>query len=84
MERAGVRLPVIEAQCEYKRPARYDDELEIRVEGEVLSPVRMAFTYTIVTTKSDEPLAIGRTAHAAVGLDGRPCRLPDRVLAAFR
>ena len=29
MEHAGVSLPVIEAHCEYRRPARYDDELEI-------------------------------------------------------
>ena len=28
MEEAGVLLPVIEAHCEYRRPARYDDEVE--------------------------------------------------------
>ena len=27
MEHSGVSLPVIEAHCEYRRPARYDDEL---------------------------------------------------------
>ena len=26
-------LPVIEADCRYRRPARYDDELEIRTDG---------------------------------------------------
>ena len=30
MEQDGVSLPVIEAHCEYRQPARYDDELEIR------------------------------------------------------
>ena len=27
MEESGVMLPVIEAHCEYRRPARYDDPL---------------------------------------------------------
>ena len=36
MEQAGVSLPVIEAHCEYVRPARYDDELEIRTTGRLL------------------------------------------------
>ena len=48
MERAGVRLPVIEAHCAYHRPARYDDELEIRTTGRLVSPVRMAFDYEVV------------------------------------
>ena len=29
----GVSLPVIEAHCEYRQPARYDDEIEIRTEA---------------------------------------------------
>ncbi len=45
MESSGVSLPVIEAHCEYHRPAKYDDELEIKAEGRMLSPVRMEFTY---------------------------------------
>ena len=43
MEHAGVSLPVIEAHCDYRRPTRYDDDLEIATEGRVLSPVRMEF-----------------------------------------
>src|SRR5919112_421603 len=43
MEGAGISLPVIEAHCDYHRPARYDDEIEVRTEGRMLSPVRMEF-----------------------------------------
>jgi acyl-CoA thioester hydrolase len=80
MEAAGVLLPVIEAECRYRRPARYDDEMEIRTEGRVTSPVRMEFHYE-VTVKGDTGgvVASGRTAHAALGRDGKPCRIPDRV-----
>ena len=50
MELAGVSLPVIEAHCEYRRPARYDEEIEVRTEGRMLSPVRMAFEYQVRKT----------------------------------
>lgn len=83
MEASGVRLPVIEAHCEYHRPARYDEEIEIRTEGRLCSPVRMEFFYDVVLKSSDARAASGRTIHAALGLDGKPCRLPKRVREAF-
>ena len=33
LEADGIGLPVIEATCQYRHPARYDDELEIRTAG---------------------------------------------------
>ena len=41
MEGDGISLPVIEAHCDYRQPARYDDELEIRTVGTLRSPVRV-------------------------------------------
>ena len=83
MEDEGVMLSVIEAQCEYRRPARYDEEIEIRTEGRMCSPVRMEFAYQVVLKASSEIAASGRTVHAALGRDGRPCRLPQRIVGAF-
>ena len=83
MEAAGVFLPVIEAHCEYRRPARYDEQIEVRTQGRVCSPVRMEFSYDVVLTPANEIAAVGRTVHAALGRDGRPCRLPDRIREAF-
>jgi acyl-CoA thioester hydrolase len=79
MEDAGVLLPVIEAHCEYLRPARYDDEIDIRADGRASSPVRMEFDYQAVLKPGGDVLARGRTVHAALGPDGRPCRLPARI-----
>ena len=83
MEDAGVGLPVIEASCAYHRPARYDDELEIRTRGTLLSAVRMQFDYDIVRPPGDELIVRGRTLHAAVNAQGRPARLPARVRELF-
>jgi acyl-CoA thioester hydrolase len=83
MEHAGVSLPVIEARCEYKRPAKYDDEIEVRTEGRMLSPVRMQFDYEVVRLEDGVMAAAGVTVHAALDPAGRPCRLPKRVAEVF-
>ncbi len=83
MEHAGITLPVIEAHCEYRRPARYDDEIEVRTKGRTLSPVRMEFTYEVVRREDRMVAASGRTIHAALDPAGKPCRLPDRIKQVF-
>jgi len=83
MEAAGVSLPVIEAHCQYHRPAKYDDELEVRAQGRMLSPVRMEFTYQVVRSEDQVVAASGRTVHAALDRAGKPCRLPERIRQAF-
>ncbi len=79
MEAEGFSLPVIDAQCAYRAPARYDDELEVRTSGILLSAVRVKFTYEIVRTADQLTLATGTTVHAALNRHGRPSRLPERV-----
>jgi acyl-CoA thioester hydrolase len=83
MEEDGVSLPVIEAQCRYHRSAKYDDELEVRAEGRMLSPVRMEFTYQVVRREDQAVAASGRTVHAALDRAGRPCRLPERIRQVY-
>jgi acyl-CoA thioester hydrolase len=79
LEHDGLGLPVIEAQCIYKQPARYDDELEIRTRGRLVSPARLAFEYEIVRSGDSALVATGQTVHAAVDRHGRPRRLPPLV-----
>lgn len=83
MEDEGVSLPVIEAHCQYHRSAKYDDELDVRAEGRMLSPVRMEFTYQVVRTEDQAVAASGRTVHAALDRAGKPCRLPERIRQVF-
>ena len=83
MEHAGVSLPVIDARCEYKRPAKYDDEIDVRTTGRMLSPIRMQFDYEVVRAADGVVAAVGHTVHAALDQAGRPCRLPKRVAEVF-
>jgi acyl-CoA thioester hydrolase len=83
MEEHGVSLPVIEAHCQYHRSARYDDELDVKTEGRMLSPVRMEFKYEVVRRADQAVAASGRTVHAALDRTGKPCRLPERIRQVF-
>jgi acyl-CoA thioester hydrolase len=79
MEADGLALPVIEAHCEYRLGARYDDELEVRTTGRLVSAVRLAFDYTVVRRGDAAVLATGYTIHATLDRAGRPVRVPVRV-----
>jgi acyl-CoA thioester hydrolase len=83
MEHDGYSLPVIDARCTYRGPAKYDDEIEVRTTGELLSPVRVQFTYEVVRMQDGALLATGMTVHASLDRNGRPCRLPVRIRQLF-
>jgi acyl-CoA thioester hydrolase len=84
LEADGIRLPVIEAHCEYKSPALYDDELVVKTQGKLLSPARVEFVYEISRPADGKVNAIGRTIHASLDVRGRPCRLPDYIGALLQ
>jgi len=82
MEETGVKLPVIEAHCEYARSAQYDEALTIRTTAALHSPVRLEFMYDVI--KEDGTAAAkGHTMHCAIDGTGKPCRLPERVREVF-
>lgn len=84
LESAGVMLPVIEAHCEYRSPARYDDELQMKTWGGLLSPALVEFRYEVSRPADGTVNTVGRTVHAAVDNCGKPCRLPDHIRDLFR
>ena len=83
MESNGFALPVVEAHCAYRQSARYDDELDIRTSGLMLSPVRVRFDYAVVRATDGIVLAEGHTVHASLDPNGRPRRLPEPMLNLF-
>lgn len=84
MESDGISLPVIEAHCEYRQPARYDDQIEIATRGTLVTPVRIRFDYEVAHEADNTIAAIGHTVHAAVDTSGKPCRLPAYVKEMLR
>lgn len=77
LERQGLRLPVIETQARFLKPARYDDVLQIETRVTEVGGVRVSFAYEVYREGTLGPLATAATVHAAVDAAGRPRRLPD-------
>ncbi len=77
LEQGGLRLPVIEAQARFVKPAHYDDELQVHATLADLGRARVRFEYQV--ERAGEVLATGSTEHAAVDERGRPRRLPDEL-----
>ena len=76
MEADGFPLPVIEAHCDYRQPARYDDELEMRTTGDAaVAGARAIRLRSRSAARIASSLATGHTVHASIDRDGRPCRL---------
>jgi len=82
LERTGVMLPVIEAHCEYLKPARYDDEVVIIARVTAVQGIRIQMTCEIM--RGETLLARGYTWHVSTTVQGKPCRLPAAVTALFQ
>ena len=76
LEAEDCRLPVIQVEARFLKPARYDDVLQIQTRLRETTGVRLVFEYDVRRDGEPEPLAAGMTAHAAVDARGRPRRLP--------
>ncbi|MGB6133576.1 MAG: thioesterase family protein [Acidobacteriaceae bacterium] len=82
----GCHLPVVEATCRYKSPARYDDEvtIETRLAGLRTSVIR--FAYRLLARRNGEPvlLAEAETVHVVVDREMKKCALPEPYFSAIR
>jgi acyl-CoA thioester hydrolase len=84
LESEGVLLPVVEATCQYKASARYDDLLVIRTFVDELKRASLVFRYEVRKQGADAVLCTGRTVHAAIGRDGKVTRLPEKIIALLQ
>jgi acyl-CoA thioester hydrolase len=75
LEDAQVAMPVIEAHCNYKKPARYEDLLEVDIRVGEMRTASMRFDY--VVHRDVDVLAEGYTRHAIIGPNGRPRAIPQ-------
>jgi acyl-CoA thioester hydrolase len=82
-ESAGLRLPVVEANVRYRRPARYDDELSIHAGVPEVSRASAKFVYSIRRAPDGEELVTGHTVHACVDAGGKLARLPEALRDAL-
>ena len=71
LEEEGIMLPVAEANCRYRIPARYDDELEIKTTVQELKKRTVKLGYEIYRVEDSALLATGYTVHVCVDINSR-------------
>jgi acyl-CoA thioester hydrolase len=75
----GLYLAVIETACRYRRPAYYDDELDVHAGVGEVSGAKLRIDYAV--QRDGMLLAEGHTLHAVLDERGRPQRIPAAIRA---
>lgn len=83
LEADGFHLPVVEVNCRYLRPVRYDDELVVEASAHPYRRSGIGFSYRVIRPSDATLVASAETRHATVGRDGRARRLPGAVRDAL-
>jgi len=79
LQARGHHLPLIESQCRYKKPARFDDILEISVKPKI-DGARIILDYEIYNQETRELIATGSTQHVCVDNNMKILPLPKDML----
>lgn len=75
LERQGILFVVVRAECRYKAPARYDEELSLTTRVVKQTHVRIDHAYDL---RRDQTLiAEGNTTIACVDRDGNLRQIPE-------
>jgi len=77
LEEAGVFFVVAELNIKYRRPAGYDEELELETRCSRVSASRVEHIYKLVRCNDRVILAEGRSVLACVDAQGKVCRVPS-------
>ena len=79
----GVMLAVIESQCRYLHPARFDEEVILDTRIAEASSRLVEFAYEMRLADNGRKLATGSTRHIFCNREMKPVRMPEKYRAAF-
>ena len=85
MEREDGRyIAVAEAQCRYRAPVFYDEEVMVRTRLKTVRESVIIFSYELRRANDDVLLAEGETTHIVTDSKMKIAALPEKYLRAFR
>lgn len=77
LEKAGVFFVVAELRVKYRRPAIYDEKLQLETSCSRVSASRVEHTYKLTRGSDGVILAEGSSVLACVDANGKVCRVPE-------
>lgn len=78
---AGIVFPITDISAKYLTPGRFDDNIEIRTTLEILTRVKLCFSYEVVRTTDGTVLATGNSQNVFTNPQGKIIRLSDEFFA---
>ncbi|WP_281885770.1 thioesterase family protein [Paenibacillus sp. YYML68] len=82
LEAKGLLLPVIEAEQQFKQPAKYDDWITVHTRIASYNHLRLQFEFKL--TRDDDLLVTGSTKHVWLNRDWRPVRIDREAPELFK
>ncbi|MBW2974648.1 acyl-CoA thioesterase [Candidatus Woesearchaeota archaeon] len=79
LEKKGFFAPVVEIKVNYKKPARYDDVVEVETSVSHVGNSSIRFDYKVFNKKTKELLAEAYTVNVFINKDMESVRIPDEV-----
>ena len=76
-------IPVVEVNCRYKAPARYDDQVVIETRMAALRGSVLKFRYRILRGNEPQVLAEGETTHVVTDRTLLKRALPEKYIRAL-
>lgn len=83
VEEMGYFMPVIACHCDYKRSAKFDDELNIVTKINELPRSSMKIEYEVFNS-SNELLVSGYTVHSFINSNGKAVKPPKVFIEKLR
>lgn len=86
LERQGLFLPAVEANCRYLKRVRFDDPIELvtRLTQVGRASIRFDYLARLPEAGSDNRVLVGWTTHAFVDANGNVIRPPAEVVQRLR
>lgn len=81
VRQSGIDLAVLEASVQYRKPLRFDEEVEVHLWGGAVT--RTTFQMAYLLTVAGDVRATAVTVHGATDANGRGTRLPEWVAQTF-
>jgi len=77
LEQAGVFFVVAELNIKYRRPAKYDEKLQLEISCSEVTAGRVEHIYKLTRCRDGVILSEGSSVLACVNAQGKICRIPE-------
>ena len=78
IEARGILMPVLSVECSYKRPLVFDEPFAVYIRIDKFNGASLYASYRIVSRKTGELCAEGRSSHCFTDTELRPLRTKNR------